>query len=99
VHALGAIGNVADPEPVFLENPGEETRRGFFFLNLGFPGKKGKTMKIKIKTVKPRNVLVAVTKLRGGAGAHQSELSPRVARRAGKQRLHQLLAGRLKEDS
>ncbi|MFZ4876028.1 hypothetical protein ACL9RI_13155 [Janthinobacterium sp. Mn2066] len=56
-------------------------------------------MKLKIKAVKPRNVLVAATKLRSGAGAHQSELSPRVARRAGKQRLHQLLSGRLKEDS
>jgi hypothetical protein len=56
-------------------------------------------MKLKIKAVKPRNVLVAASKLRGGAGAHQSELSPRVARRAGKQRLYQLLAGRLKEES
>jgi len=60
---------------------------------------KGSKMKLKIKAVKPRNVLVAATKLRSGAGAHQSELSPRVARRAGKQRLHQLLAGRLKEES
>jgi hypothetical protein len=31
-----------------------------------------------------------------GAGAHQSEASPRAARRAGKHRLQQLLAGRLK---
>lgn len=51
-------------------------------------------MKIEIKTPKPRNGLVAATKLRGGAGAHQSVLSPRVARRAGKHQLRQLLAGR-----
>lgn len=51
-------------------------------------------LKIHIKTPKPRNALVAATKLRGGAGAHQSELSPRVARRAGKHQLQQLLAGR-----
>ncbi|KKO65592.1 hypothetical protein VM94_00628 [Janthinobacterium sp. KBS0711] len=56
-------------------------------------------MKIKLKaTPKPRNPLVAVAKLRGGAGAHQSETSPRVARRAGKHRLQQWLAGRLKAD-
>ena len=51
-------------------------------------------MKIHIKPPKPRNGLVAATKLRGGAGAHQSERSPRVARRAGKHQLQQLLAGR-----
>ncbi|MGK5069940.1 hypothetical protein D3C81_540090 [compost metagenome] len=56
-------------------------------------------MKIKLKTTpKPRNRLVAAAKLRGGAGAHQSEASPRAARRAGKHRLQQLLAGRLKPD-
>lgn len=98
MHALGAIGKVADPEPVFLEAPVRKLA-GVFSLSSRFPRLKGKPMKIKIKTAKPRNVLVAAAKLRGGAGAHQSELSPRVARRAGKQRLHQLLAGRLKEDS
>lgn len=56
-------------------------------------------MKIKVKaTSKPRNPLVAAARLRGGAGAHQSEASPRVARRAGKHRLQQWLAGRLKLD-
>ncbi|EZP38833.1 hypothetical protein OPV09_04120 [Janthinobacterium sp. TB1-E2] len=56
-------------------------------------------MKIKVKaTSKPRNPLVAAAKLRGGAGAHQSEASPRAARRAGKHRLQQMLAGRLKVD-
>ncbi|MGK5009811.1 hypothetical protein [Janthinobacterium sp. MDB2-8] len=56
-------------------------------------------MKIKVKaTPKPRNPLVAAARLRGGAGAHQSESSPRAARRAGKHRLLQLLAGRLKSD-
>ena len=54
-------------------------------------------MKMKLKTPKPRNPLVAATKLRGGAGAHQSEASPRAARRAGKNRLRQLLSGRVKE--
>ena len=34
-------------------------------------------MKIKVKaTPKPRNPLVAAARLRGGAGAHQSEASP-----------------------
>ena len=55
-------------------------------------------MKMKLKTPKPRNPLVAAAKLRGGAGAHQSEVSPRAARRAGKHRLQQLLSGRVKED-
>ena len=55
-------------------------------------------MKLKLKTPKPRNPLVAAAKLRGGAGAHQSEASPRAARRAGKHRLQQLLAGRLKPE-
>ncbi|OEZ67543.1 hypothetical protein JAB5_31360 [Janthinobacterium sp. HH103] len=56
-------------------------------------------MKIKVKIPpKPRNPLVAAAKLRGGAGAHQSEASPRAARRAGKHRLQQLLAGRLKPE-
>ena len=56
-------------------------------------------MKIKVKaTSKPRNPLVAAAKLRGGACAHQSEVSPRAARRAGKHRLQQMLAGRLKAD-
>ena len=56
-------------------------------------------MKIKVKaTPKPRNPLVAAAKLRGGAGAHQSESSPRAARQAGKHRLLQLLAGRLTSD-
>ena len=62
-------------------------------------GLKGDTMKIKVKaTPKPRNPLVAAARLRGGAGAHQSESSPRAARRAGKHRLQQWLAGRLKPD-
>lgn len=56
-------------------------------------------MKLKLKTPKPRNRLVAAARLRGGAGAHQSEVSPRAARRAGKHRLQQLLSGRLKEDT
>lgn len=56
-------------------------------------------MKIKVKaTPKPRNPLVAAARLRGGAGTHQSEASPRAARRAGKHRLQQLLAGRLKPE-
>jgi len=56
-------------------------------------------MKIKVKaTSKPRNPLVAAAKLRGGAGAHQSEASPRAARRAGQPRQQQMLAGRLKPD-
>ena len=56
-------------------------------------------MKIKVKaTPKPRNPLVVAAKLRGGAGAHQSEASPRAALRAGKHRLQQWLAGRLKPD-
>lgn len=55
-------------------------------------------MKMKLKTPKPRNPLVAAAKLRGGAGAHQSEVSPRAARRAGKNRLRQLLSGRVKEE-
>jgi len=55
-------------------------------------------MKIKLKNPRPRNPLVAAAKLRGGAGAHQSEVSPRAARRAGKHRLRQLLSGRLKEE-
>ena len=56
-------------------------------------------MKIKVKaTPKPRNPLVAAAKLRGGAGVHQSEASPRAARRAGTHRLQQLLAGRLKPE-
>ena len=56
-------------------------------------------MKIKLKPAsKPRNPLVAAATLRGGAGAHQSEASPRAARRAGKHHLQQLLAGRVKDD-
>ncbi len=55
-------------------------------------------MKIKLKNPRPRNPLVAAAKLRGGAGAHQSEASPRAARRAGKHRLRQLLSGRAKEE-
>ena len=56
-------------------------------------------LKLKLKPVsKPRNPLVAAARLRGGAGAHQSESSPRAARRAGKHRLQQWLAGRLKPD-
>ena len=56
-------------------------------------------MKIKVKaTPKPRNPLGAAATLRGGAGAHQSDVSPRAARRAGKHRLQQMLAGRLKAD-
>ncbi|MDN2678725.1 hypothetical protein [Janthinobacterium sp. SUN033] len=56
-------------------------------------------MKIKVKaTSKPRNPLVAAARLRGGAGVHQSVASPRAARRAGKHRLQQWLAGRLKAD-
>ncbi|WP_257219367.1 hypothetical protein [Janthinobacterium sp. BJB446] len=56
-------------------------------------------MKIKVKaTPKPRNPLVAAARLRGGAGAHQSVASPRATRRAGKHRLQQLLAGRLKAE-
>ena len=56
-------------------------------------------MKIKVKaTPKPRNPLVAAAKLRGGAGAHQSEASPRAARRAGNHRLQQWQAGRRKPD-
>jgi hypothetical protein len=69
---------------------------GFFVCTTGL---KGNTMKIKVKaTPKPRNPLVAAARLRGGAGAHQSEASPRAARRAGKHRLQQLLAGRLKPE-
>ena len=55
-------------------------------------------MKMKLTTPKPRNPLVAAAKLRGGAGAHQSDASPRAARRAGKHHLQQLLAGRVKDD-
>jgi len=55
-------------------------------------------MKVKLKTPKPRNPLVAAAKLRGGAGAHQSEQSPRAARRAGKHQLQQLLSGRIKPE-
>ena len=55
-------------------------------------------LKLKFKNPKPRNPLVAAAKLRGGAGAHQSEVSPRAARRAGKHRLRQLLSGRVKEE-
>lgn len=92
---LGAIGMLPIPSRC-LSNPGEETCRVFLFWTSGL---KGNTMKIKLKaTPKPRNPLVAVAKLRGGAGAHQSETSPRVARRAGKHRLQQWLAGRLKAD-
>ena len=58
----------------------------------------GNIMKIKLKTPKPRNALVAAARLRGGAGAHQSEVSPRAARRAGKNRLRQLLSGRVKDE-
>ena len=55
-------------------------------------------MKLKLKNPTPRNPLVAAAKVRGGAGAHQPDVSPRAARRAGKNRLRQLLSGRVKEE-
>ncbi len=55
-------------------------------------------LKLKLKTPKPRNPGGGAATWRGGAGPHQSEVSPRAARRAGKHRLQQLLAGRVKAD-
>ena len=54
-------------------------------------------MKLTIKNLKPRNPLVAAAKLRQ-AGAHGAHESARRTRRAEKQALRKLLAGRMQKE-